>query len=275
MGKVGKFADIGKKAKDLLNKDYTFDHRFTVQSTTQTGIALTTTGSKKGDLFSSDVKSEFSIAKNAKVELKVNAKSELFTAVTFENLAPGVKVVLSGLIPDDKSGKAEVQYGQENFNVVGIAGLTSQPTLEGSFTVGREAVAAGIDLGYDSTTGKATKYNVAVGLTKPDFSAAVSLVDKGDTIKASYIHTMGPDAAIAAELAHKFQKTDMTFTVGAQYRLDPVTITKVRLNNRGSIAGLVQHEFRPKSHFILSGEIADSKAIEKSAKFGFAVNLKP
>lgn len=38
------FADIGKKAKDLLNKDYIFDHKFTLTMLSATGTEFVATG---------------------------------------------------------------------------------------------------------------------------------------------------------------------------------------------------------------------------------------
>jgi voltage-dependent anion channel protein 2 len=48
------------------------------------------------------------------------------------------------------------------------------------------------------------------------------------------------------------------------YALDPFTTLKARLNNAGKASALVQHEWRPKSFFTVSGEV-DTKAIEKIA----------
>jgi voltage-dependent anion channel protein 2 len=46
------------------------------------------------------------------------------------------------------------------------------------------------------------------------------------------------------------------------------------LNNYGKVSALIQNEWRPKSLFTISGEV-DTKAIEKSAKVGLALSLKP
>jgi voltage-dependent anion channel protein 2 len=48
------------------------------------------------------------------------------------------------------------------------------------------------------------------------------------------------------------------------YALDPLTTLKARLNNAGKASALVQHEWRPKSFFTVSGEV-DTKVIEKIA----------
>jgi voltage-dependent anion channel protein 2 len=100
--------------------------------------------------------------------------------------------------------------------------------------------------------------------------------DKGDTLKASYLHTVSPTSrtTVAAEIAHKISKNENTFTVGGLYELDILTTVKARLNNHGKVAALLQHEWRPKSLVTISGEV-DTKALDKSAKLGLAIALKP
>lgn len=100
--------------------------------------------------------------------------------------------------------------------------------------------------------------------------------DKGDALSASYYHTVNllTNTAVGAEVTHSFSTNENTITVGTQHALDPLTTAKARVNNFGKANALIQHEWRPKSFFTLSGEV-DTKAIEKSAKVGLALALKP
>ncbi|KAL6998596.1 Voltage-dependent anion-selective channel protein 1, partial [Sarracenia purpurea var. burkii] len=100
--------------------------------------------------------------------------------------------------------------------------------------------------------------------------------DKGDTLNASYYHTVSPltNTAVGGEVAHSFSTNENTITVGTQHSLDPLTTVKARINNLGKASALIQHEWRPRSLFTLSGEI-DTKAVDKSPKFGLALALKP
>lgn len=100
--------------------------------------------------------------------------------------------------------------------------------------------------------------------------------DKGDTVTASYFHTVSPltNTAVGAELTHSFSSNENTLNIGTQHLLDPLTSVKARVNNYGKASALIQHEWRPKSLITISGEV-DTRAIEKSAKVGLAVALKP
>lgn len=100
--------------------------------------------------------------------------------------------------------------------------------------------------------------------------------DKGDSLTASYFHTVSPltNTAVGAELSHRFSTNENTLTIGTQHSLDPLTTLKARANNYGKASALIQHHWHPKSLVTVSGEV-DTRAIEKSAKIGLAVALKP
>ena len=99
-------------------------------------------------------------------------------------------------------------------------------------------------------------------------------MDKCDTVKALYVHNLSSNKLVAAEIAHKLSKNENTFTIGSSYALDGLTIVKTRVNNYGMVAGLIQHEWRPRSTVSLSAEV-DSKALDKQAKVGLALALSP
>lgn len=79
---------------------------------------------------------------------------------------------------------------------------------------------------------------------------------------------------VGAELSHGFSSNENSLTIGTQHLLDPLTLVKARVNNAGIASAVLQHEWRPKSLFTISGEV-DTRAIEKSAKVGLAIALKP
>eukprot|EP00246_Nothoceros_aenigmaticus_P007668 TRINITY_DN21641_c0_g1_i1.p1 TRINITY_DN21641_c0_g1~~TRINITY_DN21641_c0_g1_i1.p1 ORF type:complete len:277 (-),score=57.46 TRINITY_DN21641_c0_g1_i1:325-1155(-) len=276
MGKgPGLFGDIGKKAKDILYKDYNYDHKFAVTTTTSTGLSFQTTVLKKGEAVLGDVNTTFK-NKNLTADIKVDTKSNIHTTLTIDEFAQGAKSIVSFTIPDQKSGKVELQYAHDYAGVSTSVGLTSSPILDIHGAIGSEGFSLGGELGFDTASATLTKYSAGLGFTKPDFSAALVLVDKGDTIKASYLHNVSPATrtTVAVEIAHKLSKREVNFTVGGLYELDALTTAKARVTNSGKLAGLLQHEFRPKSLVTISGEV-DTKALDRNAKIGLALALKP
>ncbi|KAL4653708.1 hypothetical protein ACB092_01G324900 [Castanea dentata] len=271
----GLYTEIGKKTRDLLYKDYQTDHKFTITTYSPTGVAITSSGTKKGELFLADVNTQLK-NKNITTDVKVDTNSNLFTTITIDEPAPGLKTIFSFRVPDQRSGKVELQYLHDYAAISTSVGLTANPVVNFSGVIGTNLVGLGTDLSFDTKTGNFTKVNTGLSFSNADLIAALTVNDKGDTLNASYYHTVNPltKTAVGAEVSHSFSTNENTITVGTQHALDPLTTLKARVNNFGKASALIQHEWRPKSLFTISGEV-DTRAIEKSAKIGLALALKP
>lgn len=271
----GLYSDIGKRAKDLLYKDYQSDHKFTLTTVTSAGVAITSTGAKKGDLFLADVGTKFT-NKNITTDVKVDTNSNLLTTITIDEPAPGLKAIFSFRVPDQRSGKVELQYLHEYAGISTSIGLTANPIVNFSGVIGSSTLALGTDLSFDTASGNFTKCNAGLSFTNADLIASLNVNDKADTLNVSYYHIVNPltNTAVGAELNHSFSTNENTLTIGTQHALDPLTSVKARVNNYGKASALIQHEWRPKSTITISGEV-DTSAIEKSAKVGLALALKP
>ncbi|KAL5988575.1 hypothetical protein ACLOJK_026672 [Asimina triloba] len=244
--------------------------------------AITSTGVKKGDLFLADVNTQLK-NKNITTDVKVDTNSNLFTTITVEEPAPGLKTIFRFTVPDQKSGKAELEYLHDFAGVNASFGLTANPIINFATVVGTPTLAAGVDLSFDTGSGNFTKYNAGLNFCSADLIASLTLReteleakqldwgnyrnDKGDNLKASYYHTVRPltSSAVGAELSHSFTSNENTLTIGTQHALDPLTLVKARINNYGKASTLIQHEWRPKSLITISAEV-DTRAIEKNAK---------
>lgn len=76
------------------------------------------------------------------------------------------------------------------------------------------------------------------------------------------------------EITRKFSTNENTFTVGGSCAVDDLTLVKVKLNNHGTLAAVLQHEVIRKSLVTISSEF-DTKSLDKTPKFGVAFALKP
>ncbi|KAL9246417.1 hypothetical protein vseg_019955 [Gypsophila vaccaria] len=271
----GLYSDIGKRARDLLNKDFQSDHKFTLTTFTSSGVAITSTGTKKGELLLADVGAKFA-NKNITTDFKVDTNSNLLTTITVDEPAPGLKAIFSFKVPDQRSGKVELQYLHEYAGISTSIGLTANPIVNFSGVIGNSTVALGTDLSFDTASGNFTKCNAGLNYTNADLIASLNVNNKGDTLSASYYHIVSPltNTAVGAELNHSISSNENTLQFGTQHALDPLTLVKARVNNYGKASALIQHEWRPKSLITISGEV-DTHAIEKSAKLGLALALKP
>lgn len=271
----GLFPEIGRKAKDLLTRDYTSDQKFSISTYSDAGVVLTSTAVKKGGLSTGDVAALYKF-KNTVVDVKVDTESNISTTVTVTEILPSTKTIASVKLPDYNSGKLEVQYFHDHAAFSTAVTVNQSPLLDVSATIGTPAIAFGAEAGYDTTSGNFTKYNAGISITKPDSSASIILGDKGDSLRASYVHYLDQlkKSAAVGEITRKFSTNENTFTVGGSYSVDHVTVVKAKLNNHGKLGALLQHEVIPKSLLTISGEI-DTKALEKNPKFGLAIALKP
>ncbi|CBI22157.3 hypothetical protein AAG906_023348 [Vitis piasezkii] len=276
MGKgPGLYTEIGKKARDLLYKDYQSDHKLTITSCSPTGVAITSSGTKKGDIFVADVNTQLK-NKNITTDVKIDTSSNLFVTVTVDEPAPGLKSIFNFKVPDQRSGKVELQYLHDYAGISTSIGLTANPIVNFSGTIGTNVVALGTDLSFDTKSGNFTKCNAGVSFCNADLIASLTVNDKGDAVNASYFHSVNllTNTAVGAEVTHSFSTNQNTLTLGAQHKLDPLTTVKARVNNFGKASALIQHEWRPRSLFTISGEV-DTKAVDKTAKVGLALALKP
>ncbi|XP_020572767.1 mitochondrial outer membrane protein porin 1-like [Phalaenopsis equestris] len=272
----GLYLDIGKRARDLLYKDYLTDQKFSLTTYTATGVAITATGTKKNELILGEIQSQLK-NKNFTVDVKANSNSTLLTTFTVDELStPGLKSILSFVVPDPKSGKIELQYLHDNAGVAAGFGLSANPNVNFSAVIGSKTLALGSDVSFDTASGNFTKYNAGISYNSLDFSASLTVNEKGDQLSASYYHLVNPllSTAVGAEFAHRFSTAESTLTFGTQHALDPITLVKARINNYGKASALIQHEWRPKSFVTISTEV-DTKAIEKGSKVGLSLALKP
>ncbi|CAD5189795.1 unnamed protein product [Musa acuminata subsp. malaccensis] len=272
----GLFSEIGKNAKDLLNKDYTYDQKLTISTSSASGVGLTSAAVKKGGLYSFDIGSQYKY-KNTLIDVKVDTNSNISTTVTISDILPYTKTITSFKLPDYNSGKVlEVQYFHDHASFASVVALKHSPIVELSGTVGTRGVAFGAEASFNTASGDFTKYSAGVGLTKPDYSASIILEEKLDTLRASYVYHLDElqKSSVVAEIVRRFSTNENIFTVGTRYAVDPQTTVKTRLNNSGKLAALLQHELKPKSVLTLSGEF-DTKALERAPKFGLALALRP
>ncbi|MQM03482.1 hypothetical protein Taro_036270 [Colocasia esculenta] len=271
----GLFSDIGKKGKDLLFKDYTCDQKLTFSTSTATGLGLTTTAVKKGGLCVGDVTTKYKF-KNTTVDLKVDTESNISSTVTLEELLPFTKAITTFKFPDYNSGKLEVQYFHDHAGVAGVVALKQSPTVDFSATLGAHGIVFGAEAGFDTSSGAFTKYNAGLSFTKSDYVVAVTLADKGDTLKASYLQQLNEKqkSAAVAEITRKFSTNENTITVGGLYELDAFTTVKTRFHNNGKLGALLQHQLKPNNVLTISGEF-DTKALDKQPRFGLGLAIKP
>ncbi|KAG8073376.1 hypothetical protein GUJ93_ZPchr0006g46224 [Zizania palustris] len=265
-----------RRTRHLLYKDYNFDQKFSLTTTSDSGLGLTATGVKIDELFIGDIQTQHKSGKTT-IDVKIDSDSKVSTTVTVDEALTGLKTSFSFRVPDKNLGRLiDLQYLHDRIALNSTIGLTSAPLVELAATIGTNELSVGAEVGFDSTSASVTKYNSVIGYNKHDFSAALLLTDKGETLKASYIHLFDQTngATVAVEVTHKLKTKENYFTIGSSHALDSSTLLKTRFSNSGKVGLLCQHEWRPKSIVSLSAEY-DPKVVSSPSRFGVAIALKP
>ncbi|KAL0428313.1 UNVERIFIED_CONTAM: Mitochondrial outer membrane protein porin 4 [Sesamum latifolium] len=268
------FSEIGRRARDLLTKDYNYDQKFSLSIPSSTGMGLTATGIKKDQIFVGDISTQYRSGK-ATVDVKVDTYSNISTKVTYD-VVPGTKAAISFNVPDHKSGKLDVHYLHHHAAINSSIGLNPSPLLEVAAAIGSKDVAIGGEIGFDTSSSSFTKCNAGISFNMPDFSAALILTDKGQTVKASFAHLVNPltGTEVAAEMIHRLSGYENSFSIGSVHKVDPLTLVKTRFSDNGKVAVLSQRQWRPNSIATFSAEY-DTKAVNQAPKFGLSIALKP
>ncbi|KAJ8427614.1 hypothetical protein Cgig2_010876 [Carnegiea gigantea] len=256
-------------AVDILGGQFSIVHENGRQfNGTSLCYALTSTAVKKGGLSTGDVGAVYKY-KNTVIDVKVDTESNISTTFTVTDVVPSTKTIASLKVPDCSSGKysiLEVQYFHHHATfTTALSSLSKSPIVDVTATLGTPTIAFGVEAGYDTTSGAFTKYTAGVGVSSQNhvlqlfcklssrylnqifitfevmrcgltLGMHMQQGDKGDTIKASYLHHLDQHkkSATIAEFSRRFSTNENTFTVGGLYAIDHLTLVKAKLNNHGS-----------------------------------------
>ncbi|KAL0289284.1 UNVERIFIED_CONTAM: Mitochondrial outer membrane protein porin 6 [Sesamum angustifolium] len=309
------FSEIGRRARDLLTKDYNYDQKFSLSIPSSTGMGLTATGIKKDQIFVGDISTQYRSGK-ATVDVKVDTYSNISTKVTYDVVEQKQQSASMFLITSlarltnsrgnwtldcselhiflyalygqeqvkDKNDTAypsasislDVHYIHHHAAINSSIGLNPSPLLEVAAAIGSKDVAIGGEIGFDTSSSSFTKCNAGISFNMPDFSAALILADKGQTVKASFAHLVNPltGTEVAAEMTHRLSGYENSFSIGSIHKVDPLTLVKTRFSDNGKVALLSQRQWRPNSIATFSAEY-DTKAVNQAPKFGLSIALKP
>ncbi|KAK7304592.1 hypothetical protein VNO77_42475 [Canavalia gladiata] len=240
----GLYFDIGKKARDVIHKDYAqqppihFNYRFL----------------------------------DWNLDLSCQVKE----------LVPGLKGIFNCTIPD--SGKVELQHLTKYSGFSGSIGLLGdpekgyKPAASISGLLGTRILTLGANLAYDLSNRTVDSLNAGLSLKSPYLVAALTLHDSFQTLKGSCYFEVNPltKTAIAAEVKYDLGDDETTgVTVGAQHALLPCTVLKARIDSRGQVGAVIRQHFGPKFFISVAGEMnLNGKDKEKLPKIGVSMALR-
>ncbi|KAK7411472.1 hypothetical protein VNO78_02905 [Psophocarpus tetragonolobus] len=241
----GLYFDIGKKARDVLHKDY---------------------------------------AQQPPIHFNYKFLNWNLDLTCEEELVYGLRGLFSCNIPDSGKLEVQHLNKFSGFSAsIGLSGDTEKgysPVANISGLIGTRILTMGANLAYDTLERSRTINNLNAGLSLncPYLVASVTLHDSFQTLKGSCYLEVNPltKTAIAAEVKYDLADDETSgVTVGAQHALFPWTLLKARLSNNGKVGALIQQKFGRKFSITVAGEMnLNEKAKEKYPKIGVSMALK-
>jgi voltage-dependent anion channel protein 2 len=273
---VPAFGDIGKATKELLTGNpkaggFVLDPKFTLSSSTGSGVAFTCTAVKQGDKILPSLKTAYSTKKYS-ADATVNSSEKVAINTSFSEVAPGVKVNASVTLPDPSSAKVGVEYVNPYLNVKSSVSLTSAPIVDLAASSGYKNVVFGADASYNTSKAAIAKWSAAVGYQVPSYQVAASVLDLGNTVKLVYAHNVSPTQTVGAEIVRKIPAATTSFTLGYSRKLTSGALTKLKVDNSGMMQ--VMYETKLSSGEKVSGALQlQATDLTKPVKYGFSVDF--
>ena len=275
---MGLLSDCGKTCKDLLSKDFDENTKVTVTTTSAEGIKCVSKGTKAGEKVTGEVSVE-GTQRGVKGEVKVTTGNKVSVTVTKAGISMGSgatgDVVIAGDLPDRNSGKVTFKYRSSPVDFNLKCGLNPAPSVEveaGAKVT--KAILAGCEAEYNTSEAQLRKLGGGVQYTAQDFVAAGLLQDMGKTLKCNYYQKINGDTQVGSEITYNIkEKATKGMAVGIQQKLDSDSTAKAVLNSKGMLNLMYKQQVQPRTTFVLTG-VVDTKALEKSAKLGLALDFK-
>jgi len=217
------YSDLGKAAKDLLNKGYNYGSaKLELKTKTANGVGVTAGGSSNlaSGKISGNLETKWACKEQGlSVTKKWNTDNVVSSEVSLEDkLVGGLKLTLDStlVVPTGaKSGVVKAAFKKDHVNIGLDANLAKAPVINGAAVFGYQGILAGYQMAFDVGSSKLTKSNFAVvGYSAGNLtfhtcvnngSVAGSLhqkhSDKLETaLNASYASGAAPAFALAAKL---------------------------------------------------------------------------
>lgn len=282
------FKDLGKRANDLLTKEFPSEEKKVEWKGTSAGnVTVETNFVQKGDgavvgtLTPSYKYKEYGLNFLAEINTKKDIKLE--TSVE-DQFADGLKVILTGeakgpqtyatLAAEFKNPKAtingSIDYGKPNGS-----------TVKASSVFGSSGFALGLSAEYFLGDQSELKlFNTTLSYGTKDFDASVFgrlIPDKDkNEIGGTYFHNVNSDLAVGTEVvfdtANADNKPKLVF--GSQYKLNADTILKGKFDTNGVLGVSYSQKFNKNSKLIIGANVDTNKLSGKdSSTFGFTLSL--
>jgi hypothetical protein len=283
MSNPGLFKDLGKRASDLLTKDFPIDEKKVEWKTTTTnGVTIETNFNQKGDgPVVGTITPSYKLKEYGTNFLaEINTKKDVKLETSVENqVVDGLKVTLTG-----------EAKGKENYVTVSSEYKHPRATLTASFDFGKQAgqtLKATSVVGHNSfllgfsaeyfmgQTSEVKNFNTTLAYRSKEFEATLFGRTAGDKneIGGSYQHSVNSDTSVAAEVVFDTSTPDSKPKLGlaGQHKLNDDVTVKGKFDTNGVLCLSSALSLNRNSKLTLAGKV-DTRN-NNQFTFGFGLNF--
>ncbi|XP_061951575.1 mitochondrial outer membrane protein porin 2-like [Populus nigra] len=271
------FSDFGKLAYDLLR--YRINQSFNISTSSDIGLTLTPYAARRKKLSKAGVTAEYNLEDtHATIKVDVNPELPISTTLTMSRTWPFMKNTVLVKFPDYNSREFqilhEVQYFHKRAALAMTLPLLRSPLIQLTATVGTAHLAFGMETVYNTSSRQFLMFDAGISMTSLNCEGSIILENKGDSLRASYIHYFDHERKVAAVavIGRTLSRKENAFAVGASWIMDDLTTIKARFDSHGKLVTVLHHKIKPKSYFTISGEF-EPKALDKTPEIRLGLSL--
>jgi len=252
------YSDLGKAAKDLLNKGYNYGSaKLELKTKTANGVAVTAGGSSNlaSGKISGNLETKWACKEQGlSVTKKWNTDNVVSSEVSLEDkLVGGLKLTLDStlVVPTGaKSGVVKAAFKKDHVNIGLDANLAKAPVINGSAVFGYQGILAGYQMAFDVGSSKLTKSNFAVGYSAGNLTFH-TCVNNGSEVAGS-LHQKHSDKLETALNASYASGAAPAFALAAKLNVDKDLSIQAKVNTASQVGIAYSQVIKPGVKLTLS-----------------------
>lgn len=252
------YSDLGKAAKDLLNKGYNYGSaKFELKTKTANDVAITAGGSSNlaSGKISGNLETKWGCKSSGlSVTKKWNTDNVMSSEVSVEDkLASGLKLTLDSnyaVATGSKSGVVKAAFKKDHVNVALDANVAKAPLVNGSAVVGYQGFLLGYQMAFDVGSSKLTKSNFALGYSAGNLTFH-TCVNNGSEVAGS-LHQKHSDNLETALNVSYASGASPAFALAAKMNVDKDLSLQAKVNTASQVGLAYSQVIKPGVKLTLS-----------------------
>jgi hypothetical protein len=255
------YSDLGKAAKDLLNKGYNYGSaKLELKTKTENGIAVTAGGSSNlaSGKIAGNLETKWACKDSGlNVTKKWNTDNVVSSEVSVEDkLVKGLKLTLDSTLAvptGSKSGAIKAAFKKDYVNIALDANLAKAPVINGAAVVGYQGVLLGYQMAFDVGSSKLAKSNFALGYSAGNLTLHTA-VNNGSEFAGS-LHQKHSDSLETAVNVSYASGATPAFAVAAKKNIDKDLSLQAKVNNAAQLGVAYSQVVKPGLKLTLSSMV--------------------